>query len=132
MKEYFKTAIKLTANITTTGAISEFSRFVEKDITKYVDINKSQIIVEFGGGHGNMTRAILERMHPDSQIFTFEIHDDFIPILKEIKDERLHIVHNSATEILHYVKRNSVDCIISTLPLNIIPKEIEVDSSTAA
>ncbi len=127
MKEYIKTAIKMTTNIGTTGAISEFSRFVEKEITQYVHSDKMQIIVEFGGGHGNMTRAILERMHADSLLFTFEIHDEFIPILAEIKDKRLAIIHASATEVLKYVAPNSVDFLISTLPLNIIPKEIRED-----
>lgn len=127
MKEYLKTAIKLTTNIGTTGAISEFSRFVEKEITQHVNPDKKQVIVEFGGGHGNMTRAILERMNVDSQLFTFEIHDEFIPILEQIQDRRLAIIHASATEVLQYVAHNSVDCLISTLPLNIIPKEIRQD-----
>lgn len=124
MKEYLKTAIKLTKNIGTTGAISEFSRFVEKEITQNVTPDSPQIIVEFGGGHGNMTRAILARMHADSQLFTFELHDDFIPILNEIEDSRLHIIHDSAAEVLKYVEPQTVDCIVSTLPLTIIPKEI--------
>lgn len=124
MKDYLKTAIKLTSNITTTGAISEFSRFVEKEITQNVNPEQKQIIVEFGGGHGNMTRAILGRMHPDSQLFTFELHNDFIPTLKEIDDKRLQVIHDSAAEVLKYVSPNSVDCIVSTLPLTIIPKEI--------
>jgi phospholipid N-methyltransferase len=127
MKEYLKTAIKLTKNIGTTGAISEFSRFVEKEITQNVNPDEKQIIVEFGGGHGNMTRAILGRMHPDSQLFTFELHDDFIPILKEIDDSRLHVIHDSAAEILQYVQPKTVDCIVSTLPLTIIPKEIRME-----
>lgn len=124
MKEYLKTAIKLTKNIGTTGAISEFSRFVEKEITQNVNPEQPQIIVEFGGGHGNMTRAILGRMHPDSQLFTFELHDEFIPILNEIADNRLKVIHDSAAEVLKYVSPNTVDCIVSTLPLTIIPKEI--------
>ena len=132
MKDYLKTALKLTSNITTTGAISEFSRFVEKEITQYVNPEQQQIIVEFGGGHGNMTKAILARMHPDSQLFTFEIQEEFIPVLKEIQDKRLHIIHQSATEVLRYVQKSSADAIISTLPLNIIPKDVQNEILTAA
>lgn len=124
MKDFFKTAIEFTKNIGKTGAISESSRFVEKEITRNIDKNKPQFIVEFGGGHGNITKEILQKMHPQSTLITFELEAPFIEILSQIPDSRLQVIHASAENLLSYVMPASVDCIISSLPLTILPKAL--------
>jgi phosphatidylethanolamine/phosphatidyl-N-methylethanolamine N-methyltransferase len=124
MKNYLKTAVAFTKKFGTTGAISETSRFVEQEITEFVKTNTPQTIVEFGAGHGNITQMILSKMHPDSTLYAFELEAEFIPLLQLIQDKRLHIVHDSADNILHKVKPHSVDVVVSSIPFTIIPKEI--------
>ena len=124
MKRYLKTVIAFTKTFGTTGAISESSRFVENEITKAVKPDTPQIIVEFGGGHGNITQMILSKMHPDSVLYTYEIEDEFLPFLMQIQDKRLHVIHDSAERLLQKVKPQSVDVVISSLPLTMIPKKV--------
>ena len=122
MLRYLKTAVDFTKNISETGAFSETSGYVVSEITKYIDSNRKQIIVEFGAGHGNITRGILAKMNPNSSLFAFEINKDFCKILDNINDSRLKVVSSSAEDINNIIKGEStVDCIISSIPFSFIP-----------
>lgn len=125
VRNFLKTSIEYVKHIATTGAVSETSRYVEEEITTFIKPNKKQAILELGGGHGNITKMILSKMHPDSILYVFEIKDEFIPILQRIQDKRLVVIHDSATNLFSYMKPESMDCVISSLPITIIPKEIE-------
>ena len=125
MIDYLKTAFEFTKKINTTGAFSETSKYVVDNISKYVDNSKKQIIIEYGAGHGNITRGILAKMNENSILYAFEIHSDFCEQLKQINDSRLKIVNLSASEVYQVVNTSeSVDCIISSIPFSFIPDDI--------
>ena len=125
MIDYLKTAIEFTKKINTTGAFTETSRFVVDSISKFVDKDKKQIIIEYGAGHGNITKGILDKMNAESVLYAFEIHSDFCKQLELINDKRLKIVNLSASEVYKVTDMpNSVDCIISSIPFSFIPDEI--------
>jgi phospholipid N-methyltransferase len=63
-------------------------------------------------------------MHPQSILYSFEVKDEFIPVLEKITDMRLRIIHGSATDVIKHTGSGKVDCIISSIPFTIIPKEI--------
>ena len=121
-----KTSIAYVKDYLTTGAVSKSSEWVEKGVTRYVDASKKQVIVEFGAGHGNITAVILKKMHAESRLVSFEINEDFCEELREVfTDKRLKIVCGSAEDIDQYCDgENSVDCVISSLPITFIPEEI--------
>jgi phospholipid N-methyltransferase len=120
-----KTAIAYVKDYTTTGAISKSSKWVEDGVTRFVDKNQKQVIVEYGAGHGNITEVILKKMHPDSKLISFEINEDFCEELLQINDKRLTIVSDSAEKIMDFVDgENSVDTVISSLPITFIPEEV--------
>ncbi len=115
------TAVSFTKNLRTTGAFSETSKFVVNKISKFVLNTHTQIIIEYGAGHGNITRGILSKMHPNSCLYAFEINEQFCETLKEIKDDRLIIINASASDVgKHLLESNSIDCIISSLPFTFI------------
>ncbi len=117
------TAIQFTKNILTTGAIAETSREVEVEITKKIPSEGAKIIVEFGMGHGNITKEILEQMSPDSKLYSFEVKKEFCEHVKnEIKDERLIIVNDGAENISKHVD-GKVDAIVSSIPFTFFSKE---------
>lgn len=118
---YLRTALKFTANLSTTGALFQTSKKAVEEVTKHIDTSQKQIIVEYGAGHGNVTQRILDKMHPDSKLYAFEINNDFCKTLSLIKDDRLIIINGSAEKIEDHIKE-PVDCIISTLPFSLIPK----------
>lgn len=125
MAKFLKTAISFTKNIKTTGAIGETSRFVEEEITSQVFPDKKQLVVEFGAGHGNITKVILNKMHPESRLIAFEVEDSFFEELQKINDPRLRLEHRSAGDIVQIAGAGSVDCIVSSIPITIIPNEIK-------
>lgn len=112
-------ALSYIRNIKTTGAVYESSRYVSKSLTEEITPTKTQIVVELGGGSGNITAQILAKLHPDSKLYCFEIDPDFFMQLQRIKDPRFHLIQGSAAEINQYFQSGSVDIIISGLPLSL-------------
>lgn len=124
MIDYLKTALAFTKNLRTTGAITETSKWVIRDLTRPVDPNKQQTIVEFGAGHGNITKGVLARMHPASTLYAFEINPAFCEVLREIPDPRLRVICDSAENIDRHVQgSDGIDCIISSIPFTFIPDD---------
>ncbi len=64
-------------------------------------------------------------MHPDAQLTCFEINKkDFKQHLDTLQDSRLTIHYTSCEHISEYCQDNSIDLIISTIPLSLIDKNI--------
>ena len=119
-----KTAIEYTKNIVTVGAFRESSPKVEDEICSKLDSSQDVIVIEFGMGHGNITRKILDQLSPNSTLYAFEINEDFCNHVAEtIQDSRLKIIHDSAENVKNYFK-GSVDYIIGSLPFSFLPKKV--------
>ncbi|MDF3078564.1 MAG: mraW [Sphingobacteriaceae bacterium] len=116
-------ALRYIRKIKTTGALSESSIFVIRTITNDINPNVPQVIVEVGAGTGNVTSQILKKMHPKSVLYCFEIDHDFIKDLQKINDQRFHLIQKSAFDISQCVSDQSVDVVISTLPLTLFTAE---------
>lgn len=125
MKEYLKASVGFLKSMTTTGAIVESSMQTRDEMTRYVDSNAPQLIIEFGTGTGVVTRSILAKMHPESVLHSFEINDDFVETIEKIKDSRFHFHHRSATDVdMVIATENTIDVIVSTVPITILPEEL--------
>lgn len=129
MSTFLKTTIAFTKKVATTGAMFETSASVVKKITEPIDPAKKQIIVEYGAGHGNITRGILARMHPESLLLAFELHKEFCDVLQQnVKDPRLHVINDSVGELTKYLNKynvKEVDCIVSAIPLTLLPAALK-------
>ena len=106
MNKKLKTTLEFTKNLFTTGAFSETSREVEIEICRHISDKPNQVIVEYGMGHGNLTREILNKIAPTSKVYTFEVNEEFCEhVRKELKDDRLIIINDGAENMkLHIVK----------------------------
>ena len=113
------TALSYIRNIRTTGAVYESSRYVCRQITNEINIHTPQIVIELGGGTGNITEIILSKLHPNSVLYCFEIDPQFCDHLETIKDSRFHLIKGSASDVTKYFDVASVDVIISGLPLSL-------------
>lgn len=124
MLDKLKTSIEFTKSLLTTGAFKETSRKVEIEITSLLPRDENRTIVEFGIGHGNITREILRVIHPTSQLYAFEVKEEFCEyVAQEIKDPRLTIINDGAEKLLEYVEP-PVHGIVSSLPLTLFPKDL--------
>lgn len=126
MNDTLKTAISFTKNLFTVGAIKETKPETVVEICSKLNKNKQTRVIEFGMGHGNMTKEILNCISEDSELISFEINTDFCAhVKKNIKDERLTVINQSALDFQKYVL-DEVDNFIISIPFTFLKdKEAE-------
>lgn len=123
MKQKLKTSLAFAKNIFVTGAFSETSKKVEREICRYVPSEENKVVVEFGVGHGNITRAILDKMGPGSRLYAFEVNAEFCAhVRKAIPDERLILVNDGAENLKKHVQEE-VHAVISSIPFSFFSEE---------
>ena len=123
MNQKLKTSIAFAKKLFTTGAISETSRAVEIEICKFIPTDRDVVIVEYGMGHGNITREILKNITPNSKVYAFEVMEDFCEHVRNtIKDDRLIVVNDGAENVKNHVK-GSVHGVIASIPFSFFSKE---------
>ena len=123
MKEKLNTTVQFTKNLFTTGAFKATSRKVEIEICSMLPQQGGQVIVEYGIGHGNITREILNNISPTSRLFAFEVNEEFCDyVANEIKDDRLTIIHDGAENLQKHVDV-PVNSFVSSIPLTFFSRE---------
>ena len=114
-------------NLKTVGTVTPSSRFLCQAMLKGVDFSKADLIVELGAGNGVLTRHILKRMRPDARLLCFEVQANFCKLLRQIDDERLVVIEDSAEYLADYLReygREEADHIISAIPFVILPRDL--------
>lgn len=110
------------------GAVAPSSKQLVNKMLKPVNFKEVKCIVELGPGTGPITIELLKKMPKNSILLVFEINQEFCEKLsKNIKDERMKIIPDSAENMDVYLKQYGIekpDYIISSLPLAIIPKKV--------
>lgn len=120
------------------GAIAPFSKTTGKKLIQNLQENllsqKPQeatlTIVEMGCGQGQITKRILDtiRQFPNAILHVFEVNSEFHEKvsneLGENKQLMLHPTNVWAEQIANVLSPNSVDAIISTLPLSSLPSNL--------
>lgn len=113
------------------GAVAPSSKHLCKRMCKYIDFEKVKVIVELGPGTGVVTRELISRMNKDTLLFVLETNETFYLELKEeFKNlPNVQLYNQSAENIIGVLKENnlteaSVDTVVSSLPLTVIPKNI--------
>ncbi len=123
MSNKFKTALAFTRNLFVTGAFSQTSTRVEKEITRYVSSEPGTIVVELGMGHGNITKEVLRVISPTSKIYSFEVNEEFCAHVRaEVSDERLIIINDDAANLKKHIKQ-PVDSFIGSIPFSFFSRE---------
>jgi phospholipid N-methyltransferase len=126
LKQKIKTSIEFSKNLFVTGAITETSRKVEVEICKYIPLERDVVIVEFGMGHGNITKAILEKISSNSKLYAFEVNEEFCDYVRNsVQDERLEIINDGAENMKKYIDQK-IDSVISSIPFSFFSKEKSV------
>ncbi len=118
-----KTAWAFTKNIFTVGAIFETSGAAETEVCQKIPQGYQGCVVEFGMGHGNITKKVLQRLGPKGRVYAFEIHEDFCAHVEEqLNDPRLIIVNDDASS-LHSHVHEEVGFILGSIPFSFFSKE---------
>lgn len=123
MKNTLKTSISFAKNLLTVGSFKETTPETVTEICSKLKSNEKIKVIEFGMGHGNMTRKILDVISKDSILYSFEINANFCEYVKEnIKDDRLRIINGSALDFKKYIL-DEVDNFIISIPFTFLKDE---------
>ncbi len=99
------------------GAIVPSSSRLARAMVAPLRYRSHALIVEAGAGTGSITRAILQYLPPNGQLYAFEVNPKFCRYLqKRFADSRLHII-NQPVETMLEVLPGRPTAIISSLPL---------------
>lgn len=123
----FADSINLIKNIRTTGTIAPSSRILIRHLLAPIDFAEARCIVELGPGNGCVTRALLQRMHPESVLVCLESNTDFVTRLHAMEDQRLHVYNACASSIgriLDELDIEQADHVVSSLPLALIDDDM--------
>lgn len=95
-------------------------------MTHNINFSKDLHIVEYWPWDGVFTDELLKEISLDSKITIFEIDEGFCKFLREkYKNEpRVSIIDKSACHIKDFFEKNSIDYILSSLPLAFIDKNM--------
>jgi len=112
------------------GSIIPSSRFLVERLLQQVNWDRTQVMVEYGPGVGNITREILKRLPPMATLIAIEMNKDFVRLLREQnRDRRLKVVQGSAIDVRRVLKslgHTGADYIISGIPYTTLPEEVRV------
>ena len=123
MNQKRRTGFQFLKNFLDTGAFKETSRQVELEICTRIPRDRDVIVVEFGMGHGNITKEILATISEGSKLYGFEVVQEFCEHIKEtIDDDRLVIINDGAEHIKKYVSE-PIDSVISSIPFSFFSEE---------
>lgn len=115
MKLFFTQAL---LNFKQTGSLCASSRYLAKKmISSLCLVRKPQRIIELGPGNGYITKKILNSIGRNCELIVFELNETFCDELRKINDDRLVIINDCATNIMKYTDSESIDFVISSLPL---------------
>lgn len=119
---FFREAVR---SFRTTGSIAASSPALVNKLVEPLPVDRPLNIVELGPGDGCVTRAILAKVHPQSRVTAFEINASFVENLTVIEDARLRVLPVGAELLTDYFAEGTVDYVVSSLPLSMIPQEVK-------
>ncbi len=118
--DFLRTAWKDMAQ---TGSVWESSRFLVQKLLKPIDWQSTSRIIELGTGTGVITSEILKHMQAGTAFAAYEINAEFFAqTLERIHaDDRCLLLMESAEYLRPRHSPGTVDVVVSSLPLSIIP-----------
>ena len=122
--QFIKEALK---NIKEVGTIFPSSKSVIKKMVGPIHFEKKLTILELGSGSGVITKELLDKLTCDSQLLCFETNKKFYQELKQINNDKMILINESAEKMKLYLKKfeiEKVDYIVSSVPLLTLQKKI--------
>lgn len=108
------------------GTITQSGKALSKSLASFIEADKSVVVLEIGAGDGPITQAILDRMHPQSQLISIELNERLYQKLAQIKDPRFTPVLGNAENVIEILAQHGitqVDHVASAIPFIVIPTE---------
>ncbi|MBX9808935.1 hypothetical protein K2X92_00915, partial [Candidatus Gracilibacteria bacterium] len=95
-------------------------KYLVRKLVSIADIKNAHIIVELGAGEGPVTQKILLEKLPETRFIVIENdHESFLKLQEKFGDA-CEIYEMSAAHLDNILGKNTVDLVMSTLPLGSI------------
>lgn len=118
--------LELYSNLSTTGAVAFSSKTLVKKMLTHVDFKGAKLIIELGGGDGSITKGIVNKLDPDTELLVFEISKSFCNTMEELFPQKnVRIINDSAENIGKYLEGRKADYILSSLPFSFFDPELK-------
>ncbi|MEX0927873.1 MAG: methyltransferase domain-containing protein [Balneolales bacterium] len=124
MTNYLKTFIK-DKNV---ASVAPTSEGVVKTVCESIDFTKDLVIFEYGPGNGVFTHYLLEKLNANSTVILIETNEEFVTILKKIRDKRVSVFLESAENVGRITSEAGVDkadYIISGIPFSFLKARVK-------
>ena len=115
----------LAINPRATGAVLPSSKRLAKEMASFIELSENGLVVELGPGTGVITEAILAAGVPPKQLIAIE----YAPHLAKQLQARfpdITVIEGDAADMRKLLKdrTQSIDAVISGLPLRSLPDEV--------
>lgn len=118
------------------GSVAPSSKFLTRAMLSQIDWKNALNIAELGAGTGVFTREIIKLARPDANILVFEIDASLRRVIKERhpdhKGLKLYSDAQKLLEIMHENNIENLDCVISSLPFTVLPRQMSENILNAA
>ena len=111
------------------GAIAPSSSYLVKMMVDWFEWERIRNVVEFGPGTGVFTRAITERLHPESKFFAVEKSTEMAEVTRNRCPE-IKVYNDSVTNIAQLCEQESIDkidAVICGLPWASFPESLQTE-----
>lgn len=112
-----------------TGAIAPSGRVLAERVTDLAELDKADVIVEFGPGTGVFTEAIERKRRPNSYFCALEVNEKFVEATRK-RCPGAMVIHDCAQNVQQYLNEHgfqNCDVIVSGLPWTRFPEELQDD-----
>ena len=116
------TFIKTFATDKNVAALVVSSRFVVQNVLNQLP-DVFDRVIECGPGEGVMTKELLKRMSAQGALVAIESNKEFISLLKDMGDDRLHAVEGRAQDVIVHAKENGIgaaDVVVASIPFSFL------------
>jgi phospholipid N-methyltransferase len=104
------------------GAVLPTSGRAVRDMLDMADLGSADLVVEMGAGTGSHTAQVLQRLHADARLVSFEIDPRLTAAVSARLDHpRLTVLNESAEHLAAYLDGARPDVIVSALPFTSLP-----------
>lgn len=125
--------LRWLANPMAVGSVTPSASGLRKLIQKHLVCGPDEVIVEFGGGTGAITRAILEAGVPPNKIYVFEIDPDLVDFLRS-NYPGVNVIHGDcrhAHKLIDPSHVGKVGTVVCGIPMVMLPIQLQKEIMSA-
>lgn len=119
--------LRWLANPRAVGSVTPSSEALRKIIARHLVCSPDEVIVEFGGGTGAITRAILDAGIPPNRLYVVEIDPELVDYLRS-NFPGVNIIHGDcaqADRLIDAAHLGKVGTVVCGIPMSILPVDVQ-------